>query len=1693
MKPQDAPGLERRRAADFERELIGRARSWIPSWSLDEAEADFGLALLKIAARFNSEVAERLDRVGEKMALGFLDWLGLPAAAARPARMPVVMNLAETATEPVLAPRPTRMQADAAGATIAFETEADLQVIPGQLAAVVAVDPAKDEYYLPPPGLTSLAELEPLPTVWKLKNFAAPRATKLQVDPGLGFVEDMLVEIEGQQFRIAAAKDDLITIEPEVPAGEGWAEGTKVEKVETFLPFDRARNLQEHVLYIGDADLLNVEAAARIEIAGLGAVPEGVQWTYWGKAANAPPTDAEARWRDLEVEQNPQPTADALVLEKPEGELETLQIGGNEGRWIRARLVTSGALKTSDKVTLRINPLPPSLDEPTAITDSDWPSLLRPEIFVNSTSSPPDSFYPLGREPRMFDTLYLGSAEAFSKPGADAWVRFELGDSTFAALSSFGRATANPVIAGVGKDGALHVFAYNQGTGSLSPYRGLEALQPPVPGGAVGSGSSAPLAFKSNWPLPIWSDGSPGTSFHIAVWSGTNIWIWDDETAQEKGRWRAWGTIPTEQQQGEVTGLIYLPAGIAQPAALIALRGQQIWMTPLTGSPAWSRVDANVSGTTIDFATLAPILDANAAEFLGTADLGLIGISLSKSLYRIAIPSGDCIELVTGGLDPKVQPAAGVDTTPEFAAVAALDGSSGLVTYDGPSGDTSPVPGTDGAIGSICVSFAGGALHFFASANAAASTKLIDLPRPNGGLFAEPFITGLPAGFGNANGGPLVLDKTILIPATEADIFVSDFDINDRIAQSGTVRPALLVPSSNTPTFLIGDVVALVGGGTPTKRLIAGNAIISGGEILYPLNQSMPTADPLPVAAYRLVSGQGLAGTFTTQDSEFKLHASDDLTRPGMWLLIDDIFRLVVDFTDPTNKPGVVTIDPAFAAGDPVLGKYYRPVTTAGQPASYLELDPGTSGNWDARLLQRAPIEFLAPLLVQRWGRAFTVDVSNRPIVVLLSAPLSAGPTAFEIDAATAEWRSVLGDSATNPELAWEYWDGESWLRIPGPVTDGTNNLRNTGTLSFTVPGDIEPVDWSGKTNSWIRARLIGGDYGKDNVSVVSKPGPGANETTQTVMPDPQAFQPPFALHVGVAYTAPATIPTFLLTLDSGSVRNQSDANRTPGAMVEIFTPLSVALGRLDASEPNSDVAEPLCVPDCDCASGTASTSPKKSPEAAAPVSASPPSLTRRALYLGFTSKLFGQPVNLLFLAAREANYDDIAPLGVHALIANRFNPIIANDETRGLGETGLLKMSFDVAPLKADLFGKSLSWLRVAPRIGSDEWKPALAGIYANAVWTRSAETMTRELLGSSDGRPDLTVALARPPLLQGSLELRVNEPLGKDECAALTAQDPNLVKQDIEDLPGIWVLWKQVPDPLDCGPNDRVYALDEGTGDVRFGDGRHGAIPPVGTDSIVAFAYERTDPAAGGQVAANFVKARQEINLVSPVEGVETVIAADRSAGGVGPEKPAHVLEFAPATLRHRGRAVSLQDFQDLVRQHSAEVVQARAFNRNGRVRIVVVTKGTDPAPTRAQQRELRRMLLEISPAALGARDVLTIAGPRTRRLVVKSDLRVSTLDVAGGVARDAKERLVTRFSTELVGENAVPWQLGRSPTEADLAETLLDIAGLDEIVSIRMFERDDLGRETPWTGEVRSFDLVMLAAEDVRVDFKLLEAAA
>src|SRR5262249_3445069 len=151
-----------------------------------------------------------------------------------------------------------------------------------------------------------------------------------------------------------------------------------------------------------------------------------------------------------------------------------------------------------------------------------------------------------------------------------------------------------------------------------------------------------------------------------------------------------------------------------------------------------------------------------------------------------------------------------------------------------------------------------------------------------------------------------------------------------------------------------------------------------------------------------------------------------------------------------------------------------------------------------------------------------------------------------------------------------------------------------------------------------------------------------------------------------------AIAPTYLLTQDGGSTRDQSDANRTEGTLVEAFVPLAVELGRLD--QPSASAAPAPCAQDCSCG-GTASSATDvqsrvddagATGDASAPASAVP-----QSIFLGFSATLAEEPINVLLLVDERA-HDAFAPLRIEALINNRFEPLVVRDKTRALGESGI-------------------------------------------------------------------------------------------------------------------------------------------------------------------------------------------------------------------------------------------------------------------------------------------------------------------------------------------------------------------------------------------------------------------------------------
>jgi hypothetical protein len=1688
MSMPDAPKLDTRRTEQFFAELRDRARAWIPSWGFADNEGDFGGALLQIAARFNSEVAQRLDRAGEKMRRGFLDWLAVRGEAAHPSRMPVVFKLSDTATDAVLAKAPVQMQAPTANASVVFETETDINILPGSLQTVVAVN--GDALYLPPPGLSDLQPLSAVATEWQLKSFAAAGSTKLQLEPDAGLDAGMIVSVAGTQYTIVDPGNGIAKIDP--PLTADLTSPATIRKVSAFAPFDPGvHNAQQHALYVGHTDVLNIDAEATIDVVGAGALADGVQWEFWGTLND----NDDPSWLKLDI-LGGAATPARVVLHKPKGKVIPTAVNEINSRWIRAYATSvdpagGKPLLSVDSVTLRVN-----------CTDATTPGGAAQPIDVSGTAEAMDNttpivlnsvFFPLGKVPRQFDAFYLGSQEAFSKVEATVQLKFTMAAATFFALSPVREgAFADQVLAGAGADSALHLFAFDATNGSINKFKNREPLRPPAPGyqGKAADGSSVVLDSMPSWRLPTWSDKDPAFGnrprFAVATTAGNDIWIWlEDEADEYQSGWLAYGSIQDSlvANPTPIAGLVFL-AG-PPSTQLFALRDQQLWVSDWPGTPNWSRV----ATPGVNLTQIAPILVLNASnQLVSSATEGMVGVSDVGALYDVD-RTGVCTPI--SNLEKfriDLQPVA-IDIGPNGRIVVSAEvGTPSNLTAFQPTGGkkTTPVGGSAKVVGSVDVALTGGQVYALATLSDGGTSRLATWAPYAGGVSGAEYETDITSAGGLVN-WPTFIDKHVVVAGTQGDLHVTDFDpsglrVDHAIADVGVALP---IP---VPALAVGnEVVCAISGNLVVRAIKQLSIATQSGETLHSIDNAFPISATdfdvdllLPAVPFQAI-GDGVSKLTIVSGSP----AINSHLRVGAATL------LRVD----ALAANVATLS-TLAGNFPAAHCTYRILTpTGGRAVSFISFAPPPS--WDASLLAQFPLTFPQPgqAATTMHGKAFLVSAGNSPLLVVLDGqlqPPTVGPIDLALDQLAVTWTQLLGDTSTNPDLSWEYSNGRSWGKLDG-VTDGTHNLKNSGVVQFSIPKELASSDWAGKTDFWIRARLVGGDYGQEKVTVTTTPLPGG-ATQQTVERSTDGIRAPSVVRVEISYSiCKAVLPQAVLAKDSGTTLDQTDANRTGGAMVEAFVPLPLALERLSPAQPATAAATD-CPSDCNCQS-SASTA-KASGATAAPTTtdASSAAAAQRALFIGLRTTASGASVNVL-LIVDEREHSKFTPLTVEALVENQFQTITASDGTRAIGESGLLTLAFELTPTEAELFGQSLTWLRLTPH-GTDlsDWSPSIRGAYLNGMWASATETLTRELVGSSDGAPSLQLTLARPPLLANTLELRVREPLGDEDVKALVDKDMNLVKTDPDDLVGNWVLWKQVDDPLDADPQDRVYALSETTGEIQFGDGLHGMIPPIGTDSIVAFRYQRTEPGPGGSddVPGNDVEPRTALGLVSPLQTVETVIAADQSAGGALPESDDRVIRFGFARLRHRNRAMTAADIEDLILEQLPDIAQARCLLKQGSVQVVVVMRGADPMPGNAQLREFTRQLLTQVPSSLSTSNAVSAIKPGLRKFRIYMNVVVDSLDNAAAVEADVKSRVTSLLDPSTGGAQKEGWLLGASPADEEIAIAMIDVAHLESIVTVTLYEVKPDGTEAAWPTTLLPTELAVLGEDPVRIQFELAQAA-
>lgn len=202
-------------------------------------------------------------------------------------------------------------------------------------------------------------------------------------------------------------------------------------------------------------------------------------------------------------------------------------------------------------------------------------------------------------------------------------------------------------------------------------------------------------------------------------------------------------------------------------------------------------------------------------------------------------------------------------------------------------------------------------------------------------------------------------------------------------------------------------------------------------------------------------------------------------------------------------------------------------------------------------------------------------------------------------------------------------------------------------------------------------------------------------------------------------------------------------------------------------------------------------------------------------------------------------------------------------------------------------LAARLVAWLRLRltakPRL--QHFTVRWAGIHAARLLQR--QRLNPRLLGTGDGGSAQSVALGVNNVDAGSLVIEI-------ENAQSRLFEP----------------WSRVDDLAGSGPDARVFELDAEAGQLRFGDGLHGAAPPAGSR------MRATTLQAGGGTVGN-LPAQTLQRLVLPGAGTLKVQQPLPMAGGADAETLEQAERRIPAALRHRDRAVTANDYRDLLQQ--------------------------------------------------------------------------------------------------------------------------------------------------------------------------------
>ena len=394
----------------------------------------------------------------------------------------------------------------------------------------------------------------------------------------------------------------------------------------------------------------------------------------------------------------------------------------------------------------------------------------------------------------------------------------------------------------------------------------------------------------------------------------------------------------------------------------------------------------------------------------------------------------------------------------------------------------------------------------------------------------------------------------------------------------------------------------------------------------------------------------------------------------------------------------------------------------------------------------------------------------------------------------------------------------------------------------------------------------------------------------------------------------------------------------------------------------------------------------------------------------------------------------------------------IRRDRTEGFLHSGAVEFIPPPDWDEAEFYERRGHWLRVRWQGAGELIAPSLQEIRLNAAEVEGAITIERETLGSSSGKPGQEFMFSNAPILPDPVVFvrEVDNPSGekvrelRDELGEDLSIDED---RDSRRVRALWVRWRAVDSFAESRPDSRHYTVDPFAASISFGDGQRGMIPPIGGNNIRCERYRLCYGSRGN------VGSGQITNLETSYASIDRVWNPEPAGGGADAEKVEEAKVRGPWTVKHRYRAVTLEDFERLAIEASGEVakVVCRAES-SGRIIVTVIPRGT------AHRLKPSVMLVRRVREYLDDRRLVTtrlhVTGPDYVNVTLRAVVVPTTVVSDIPALRSRLESELRSFVHPLHGgPDHSGWPMGRPVHLSEIYYLLERVSGVDHISRLEL----------------------------------------